>query len=292
MKHKKNIKPPRIAERILRLLFAHEKKQEVLDDFEESFLLMAEDRGETRAKRWYRFQVIKIIRGKMVNKLYWSIPMFRSYFKVAIRNVRRQKVYSSINIAGLAIGIACCVLVMLYVRDELSYDQFHENKDFIYRVTSIKFNEGKAYFSPRVPWPVGKLLTDRFPEIQSFTRINPPYSSRVQAGDNIFISNYEARVDPAFIKIFTFPLIKGDSEKALDDPLSIVVTESFAQKCFGHTDVMGKTINIDNKDKQVTGVVRDVPYNSHMTFDFLVPGKWVDKEGEYDWKGYGTSTYV
>ena len=126
--------PPKIAERILRLILPDEGWDTPLGDFEEFFNVIADEKGIFRARSWYWAQVFKLLPSKILNSLYWRIIMISNYLKIALRNIRRHKIYSFINIMGLAVGMACCILVFIHVRHEMSYDRFHENASDLYRV--------------------------------------------------------------------------------------------------------------------------------------------------------------
>ncbi len=196
--------------------------------------------------------------------------MLKNYLKIALRNIKRHKGYSLINIVGLAIGMACCILILLWVQDELSFDRFHENADDIYRVLQdINFTDHSTTWTI-TQGPLGPSLKEDFPEIIDATRITDR-GFRLTYDDK----SYDERVgmaDGSILKMFTFPLVKGDPVTALSDPLSIVLTEVMAAKYFGDEDPIGKTIKADNKwDFQVTGVMKNVPRNSHLQFDFLIP---------------------
>ncbi len=195
--------------------------------------------------------------------------MLSSYLKIAFRNIKRHKGYSVINITGLAVGIGCCVLVMLYVQDELRYDRFHTNREFIYRAVQTRFRGDQAYEFPAAPYPLGPTLVERFPEVQAFTRFFQGYNARIQVGDNVF-KTHHTEVDSGFFEIFTFPFISGDPKTALNDPLAVVVTESFAKKCFDSLEVLGETINFHFVDRTITGVIHDVPRHSHLQFECII----------------------
>jgi putative ABC transport system permease protein len=196
--------------------------------------------------------------------------MLKNYLKIALRNIKRHKGYSLINIVGLAVGMACCILILLWVQDELSYDRFHENADDIYRVIqNINFADHSTTWTI-TQGPLGPSLKEDFPEIINATRITDR-GFRLTYDDK----SYDEEVgmaDGSLFEMFTFPLVKGDPATALSDPSSIVLTEEMAEKYFGDEDPIGKTIKADNQwDFQVTGVMRDVPRNSHLQFDFLIP---------------------
>jgi len=196
--------------------------------------------------------------------------MIRNYLKIALRNIRRHKGYSFINIAGLAIGMACCILILLWVQDELSYDRFHENGSDIYRVIQdIKFADHDTTWAI-TQGPLGPSLAADFPEIINATRITGR-RFRLTYDDKSF-DEILGMADGSIFEMFTFPLVKGDSATALSDPHSIVITEEMAEKYFGNEDPLGKTIKADNQwDFQVTGILKEVPHNSHLKFDFLIP---------------------
>jgi ABC-type antimicrobial peptide transport system permease subunit len=196
--------------------------------------------------------------------------MLRNYLKIALRNVRRHKGYSFINIAGLAIGMACCILILLWVQDELSYDRFHENAGDIYRVIQdIKFADHDTTWAI-AQGPLGPSLEADFPEIINATRIT--WRRFRLTYDEKSFDEVLGMADGSIFEMFTFPLVKGDPTTALSDPHSIVITEEMAEKYFGNEDPLGKAIKADNRwDFQVTGILKNVPHNSHLQFDFLIP---------------------
>jgi putative ABC transport system permease protein len=196
--------------------------------------------------------------------------MLKNYLKIALRNIKRHKGYSLINIVGLAVGMACCILILLWVQDELSYDRFHENADDIHRVIQdINFADHSTTWTI-TQGPLGPSLKEDFPEIINAVRITDR-GFRLTYDDKSFDEDV-GLADDSLFEMFTFPLVKGDPATALSNPLSIVLTEKMAVKYFGDEDPIGKTINADNKwDFQVTGVMKNVPRNSHLQFDFLIP---------------------
>jgi ABC-type antimicrobial peptide transport system permease subunit len=196
--------------------------------------------------------------------------MFKNYLKIALRNIRRHKGYSFINIAGLAIGMACCILILLWVQDELSYDRFHENAGDIYRVLQdIKFTDHDTTWTI-TQGPLGPSLKADFPEIINATRITGR-RLRLTYNDKSY-DELLRMADGAIFEMFSFSLVKGDPATALSDPHAIVITEEMAEKYFGNEDPLGKTIKADNQwDFQVTGILKKVPHNSHLQIDFLIP---------------------
>jgi len=196
--------------------------------------------------------------------------VLKNYLKIALRNIKRHKGYSFINIVGLAIGMACCILILLWVQDELSYDRFHENADDIYRVIQdINFTDHSTTWTI-TQGPLGPSLKENFPEIINATRITGRGLRLTYKKKNF--DEDVGMADCSIFEMFTFPLVKGDPSTALSDPFSMVMTEEMAKKYFGDEDPIGKTIKADNQwDFQVTGVLKKVPRNSHLQFDFLIP---------------------
>jgi hypothetical protein len=196
--------------------------------------------------------------------------MLASYLKIAFRNLVKRKGYTSINISGLAIGMACCILILLWVRDELSYDRSHEHADRLYRVVQdIQFSDHQTSWAI-THGPLAPALQEAFPEIINTARLNRS-SRRFRYNDQSFQEN-GAYADNALFEMFSFPYIRGDLATALLEPTSIVISESMAAKFFGQEDPIGKTINASNQyDFTVTGVFENIPENSTLQFDYVIP---------------------
>ncbi len=199
--------------------------------------------------------------------------MFLNYLKVTWRNIKRYKGYSFINIVGLAVGLACCILILLWIQDELSYDRFHTNWDDLYRVvTEWRKTEPASHYWP-VCAPLAPALKEDYPEIikaARFTRLRR--DQLIKFEDKHFTEAQICLTDPDFFEMFTFPFIQGDPQTALSHPNSLVLIEGVAAKYFGSEDPLGKTININNEyDFTVTGIIKNIPHNSHLQFDILIP---------------------
>jgi putative ABC transport system permease protein len=199
--------------------------------------------------------------------------MFHNYLKIAFRNLKRHKAYSFINIAGLAVGLACCIMILLWVQDELSYDRFHQNASKLYRLTEeLHYTDGSVRHYAISVDSLGIWLQGEYPEIISSTRFFQGGNVLITHGSRHFYEKAVCMVDPAFLTMFTFPLIKGNPTSALSDLNAIVMTEKSAEKYFGEKDPMGEMVSIENEgDFHVTGILKDIPSNSHLRFEFLVP---------------------
>ncbi len=215
--------------------------------------------------------------------------MFKNYFKVALRNLWKNKVFSAINIIGLAAGLAVCLLIVLYVKDELSYDKYNVNADRIYRIDAdIYFNNTSAIFAV-APDPLAPALKRDFPDIQEITRVNYQGDILIKKDNQNVQDHHAAFADSTFFKVFTVPMIEGDPNTALKEPNSIVIDETTAKKYFNSTDVVGKTLFVDNNTNcKITGVIKDIPKQSHFHFSFIRPrGKDNDS-----WLSNNTYNYV
>ena len=219
--------------------------------------------------------------------------MFKNYIKIALRNFLKHKGFSFINIFGLAIGVACCVLIVLYVLDEVSYDQHHEKADQIYRVGIRGFVNNSLFHGVVTPAPMAQTLVNEFPEVTAATRLRNFGFPVFRYGDKVFSEEKVFWVDQAFFDVFTVPFIKGDPKTALAQPKTIVLTRSMALKYFGDEDPMGKSLNADKRrDYLVTGVVEDVPRNSHFHYDFLASLVTYDNSRSPIWVSNNYYTYL
>ena len=198
--------------------------------------------------------------------------MLKNYFTVAVRNIRRHKLYAFINILGLALGLAVFMLIALFIQFELSYDKFHENHDRIYRVEQNMVLNNRTVQDAGLPPPLSEALKADFPEIEAITRVKGGGTPVLSLGDSKgIISQNCFFVDNSFLEIFSFPWVKGDRSTALMKPDSAVISEDVARALFGDEEALGKTIRRDYRyDLEVTGIIKGVPANSHIQFDILI----------------------
>lgn len=217
--------------------------------------------------------------------------MFTNYIKITFRNIKRHKGFSLINISGLAIGMACTILILLWVLYELSFDRFHENADQLYQAV-YKFEDQEVY-GRYLPGPLAALLKDEYPDVIDTTTYKP-WEKKISFGVKSFFGT-GSYVDPSFFEMFTFPFLKGDPKTAFSEPYSVVITENLAHKFFGNEDPSGKTLTYyafsEGIDLNVTGVVKNVPQNSHMQFDFLIPYQ-VGYDWMKTWRNNAVHTYI
>ena len=198
--------------------------------------------------------------------------MFRSFINVAIRNIIRQRAYALINVLGLAIGIACSILITLFIIYESSFDNFHENADRVVRIwINGQLAESKisgAYTAV----PSGPVFLDEIPEVVNYCRIEVDGNVLIRHGDRTFLENDFYWADSGFFEIFTFPLVSGNPFTALTEPRSMVISEKMAKKYFGNENPMGRTLKVftDSVDYRITGVMKDIPdihFNTDVEHD-------------------------
>jgi len=208
--------------------------------------------------------------------------MFINYLKIALRNIIRHKGYSFINIFGLAIGLACCLLILLWVQDELSYDRFHEQAANIYRIEQEQNYSGRLYHVNVTPYPCIPVWKDEIPEIIDATRVAHIGNRALRFGDKSFVEGDVQAVDPAFFTMFDYPLLNGDRNLVMNEKYSIVIDEEIAGKYFDNENPVGKTMVYDNQyNLTVTGVLKKIPTNTILHPKILVHMELTKKLGEY-----------
>jgi len=227
--------------------------------------------------------------------------MLKSYLKIAFRNIIKHKGFSFINITGLAIGLTCTILMLVYVNHELSYDRFHKNAENIYKVFSKTETDWYALSSGALK----SAIVDGFPEVINAARVCPwggyiDFDGFINYEGHRYKENRFFIVDPEFLDIFTFPLISGTPKKALSEPFSVVLTQEMAEKYFNNKDPIGKILKFDGKyEYKVTGILKNIPANSHLIFDFLISLNTIYStsyqgriEELINWENYFSATYI
>ncbi|MFC1564034.1 ABC transporter permease [candidate division KSB1 bacterium] len=269
-KHTK--KPPRFAEYFLNFFSKPGESFSSKGDFEEIFNDLAGRKGIIHAQLWYWSQILRSVPKFLRNNLYWSFIMFNNYFKIAFRNLSNYKVFSLINIFGLAVGMTCCILILMFVSDELSYDNFHINAERIYRIPAYSTIGGTTRQFAPCPPALAPELERSIPEIETYVRIFDNFSdAAVRYEENTFNETGFLLADSTFFKVFTFDFISGDPETALSEPGSIVITEETAKRLFGDGDPLDKILTIANfNNLKITGVIKEVPQNSHFRFNYVL----------------------
>jgi len=252
---------------------------------------MCRERGYVLACFWYWAQCLDAVVKDIFFDLRWRVIMIMNYLKIALRNLKKHKGFSFINIAGLSVGIACSVLVMIYVYDQLSYDRFHENAERTYRVISKGFLIDYDFNSTSTPYVLAKTLRDEYGDAVRVTQIGS-YDGIVKIDNMNLLNERIIAADDDFLKIFSFSMIKGDPRSALTEPFTIVLTESAAARYFGSVDPMGKQLQIGSQNFIVSGLIRDVSHNSHIQFDAMVSIQSKNDFDNLEWLNNRYDTYV
>ena len=293
--------PPPISEAILGWLL-RDDWDTPLGDFEEFYNELATTHSVFRARWWYRAQVLLLFPTRIYEKVYWSIAMLKNYITVALRSLRRQKGFATINVAGLAVGLACCLLIGIYIYHETTYDHYHEHADRIYRVV---YNSGEGLDAPKPPlqefeaWgsaPAGPQLTQDFAAVENFVRFSGGHTLLLGHDTINHVEKNYFFVDSTVFAVFDFNLLRGNPETALAAPNSIVLTESSARKYFGSQDPMDQTLLVNNQfSMTVTGIMEDLPPQTHFDIDILLAMSTFEggaPEYMFDWGYIDFFTYV
>ncbi len=288
--------PPKISQWILSRMVNRDDKYSALGDVEEEYIDIRADKGLLFAGLWYRFQVLISLPIVLKLYFYWSMAMFKNYLKTSFRDFKKYKTCTLINIFGLAVGLTCFILTFMYVQYELSFDKYHNDADKIFRVLEEhNVSEGiDTELSNSNYAPLAEELKNNIPEIKNAVRIfkGPEETTRyVYINENFFPENSFIFADPSILDIFTFPLIEGDKNTALNEPFSLMITQKIAKKYFGDGNPVGQTIKFINADYKcdfkITGVLKNIPKNSHFTFDFLASLNTCFRmwDMKFDWSG-------
>lgn len=271
----KNHVPPKWAQRFIEWYCKPQLAEDLIGDLDEYFERNVESKGPLRAKLIYIIDAFKFFRlytvrtPKFINLLINWI-MIGSHIKTSVRNITRNKLFSTINIVGLAIGMSVGLLLIAFAHDLLSYDKFNEKGDRIYRITSqAKFKGGQRGKFATTSVKIGRAIKDKVTGVEDVVMVRTEFSGDATINENVipFTGLY---AEPSMLRVFTLPMLKGNARTALHDPNSIVLTETSAKKLFGAEDAFGKTVHINNVDYEVTGILKDVPFFSHLQFESLI----------------------
>ncbi|MFY0592094.1 FtsX-like permease family protein [Roseivirga sp.] len=291
--------PPKYGQKFLKWVISEELYDDIDGDLTEIFHDNVSNLSIGQAKRQYLFSVLSSIRNIHLRrklKFYNPLVMYKNYFKITLRNILKYKGYSFINIFGLALGMASCLLILLFVNNEKSFDGFHEKKSNIYRLDEVQtFGAMSAQKVALSMYPMGPNLLADYPQIVDFTRYWTLGRTLLNIDNVPHYLEQPVRVDTSFFKIFDFKLIQGDKDKALKESLNILLSETNAKRIFGDEDPMGQVIDIPDYGTQFTvaGIFEDVPDNSHLQFDALVSTlAWDDEDRKNGWGSNYLNTYL
>jgi len=266
--------PPRIGEKLLKFIYDDELEDEILGDCDEMYQDRVEELGIFRAKFHYLKDAVLSLRNYNLRRKRKvtqnnSIPMIKNYIKTTFRTLAKNQVYSTLNILGLAMGMAACLFIVQYVDFEYSYDKFHSNHEDLYRVRYMDYRGEDLDIDCAAAVPrIGPFMKETMPEVVDFARAFP--MAGVVEQENVQFRERRIQVvDPSFLQMFDYPLIHGDKNTALKEPNKVVITESIAKKYFGTTDVIGERLTFHTWIEvplEISGVTKDVPENAHLKY--------------------------
>ena len=295
MPQKKSCKGPAIPRKILKLMSVYHEKHSIIHDFEETFLEILESHGSFKARCWYWGNALKSVVGYFRLTVSWRFIMLKNHLKIAYRNFVRHKLYSFINVFGLAIGLSICMIISLWVLRETSYDNFHKKADRIYRVERELFRDNLYSRWPITGGRYKQALIDDYPEIVNAVRFWRKEFAIKDYKSDIHRQEMFA-VDNSVFDIFDFGLEEGDEKTALQMPMTVVLTRQNAAKYFGEGDAVGQSLSFEWEEEpvdfEVTGILEEVPENSHIHFDMLISMASYKEEPYTDWRSNYLYTYV
>ncbi len=283
----------KVPDFILRVLLKDEEYAEKSGDLEEAYLDRVEEIGLLRAKAWLWLEVAKAVPGFAYNLIYWRVMMLRNDLGIGLRQLRKRKGFSLINILGLALGMACFFLIFLLIRFELSFDNFHAHRDDIYRVNQA-FSSRGGWVTPWTPYEVGRALQEEFPEVEASVRLLRLFDIEIliKCEGKAFFETRHILADPSLFSIFSFPIVFGNPEVLFPSPNSVVISDVVAKKYFGKDDPMGRRLTVnDERDFIVSGVVR-IPENTDFQYDLIFPMKAFEEHLAYGWRGEMYQTFA
>lgn len=261
-------KPPPLAKWIVNRAMNQDIRQRVLDDLDEFYQMQYNRNGSSHSSRLYWRQVLKSVPMLFKEKLYWKSAMLKNYLIVAFRNIQRHKGYTLINITGLAFGMTVCFLIIIWVKDEFSFDHFHEYANRIHRVYSDVQAGSPMTLAMTMP-PLKQAALD-IPEVACITQIAYPSRTQITIGDKTFQEDLVGYADRDLFNVFSFALVKGVPQAVLEAPGTAVLSRATAEKYFGSDDPIGEVIKIGgDKEYTITGIVEDIPTNSHFRFNIM-----------------------
>lgn len=293
MAAKKNHKPPALAKWLFSKLTIYEEEFLSAGDMDEEFEEKIRSEGAANARSWYWRQTLKSVPSYFKYFIFRTLDMLKNYFKSAFRNMKRDKVYTFLNLAGLAVGMSCFIIISLWVQHELSFDMFHAKSDRIFRINNIlTLKEGNpqdmVYTSPML---VPTLVED-YLEIETAVRMLGVTRANFKVKDKDFTVRWGFYADPSFFEVFNFPLLIGSPSDVLKDPYSIILTQKLALKFFEDENPVGKTLSLNSETYKVTGMMKDPPSNSHLQFQYLISSAGTEIFESQNWTHLRVYSYV
>lgn len=287
---------PKYADRFLHWFCKGDLLEEISGDLYEFYQVQRAESPTWKANLNYWFHIVNFLRPfafKTTSQKSNNVIMYKNYIKIALRVIERNKFYSFLNLTGLSVGITCCLLIFLYVRDEYSYDKHHENFDQIYRVvTDFKIGD-REILRPMAPVVMAEHLEETIPEVEAAGRIMVGnFTTVVDLGEKQVQVKNATYATSEILSIFTIPFVAGSPEGALDDPKTVVISESMAQHLFPDEDALGNIVTFNRHSFIIKGIFKDMTENSHFKFDFIMSVAYQTSRFEMGWMNINSYTYL
>jgi putative ABC transport system permease protein len=286
----REINPPRYSRKLLKYIISDDLFDDIDGDLTEIFYQNTETASLAKARWQYLVNVLFSVRNINLRRklnFYNPLVMYKNYLKITFRNLLKYKGYSFINIFGLALGMASCLLILLFVHNERSFDGFHEKKSNIYRLDEVQtFGAVSAQKVALSMYPMGPNLVADYPEIVNFSRYWTMGRTLIDIDGTKHYIDEVVRVDTSFFEMFDFKLIMGNMDEVFSDMYNVTISESTAKRIFGNENPIGQLLKLPNEsvDMKVVAVMEDVPDNSHLQFDALISTKaWDDENRRNRW---------
>jgi len=287
------LRPPKFTRWMIRNLSGSRINESVAGDLDEEFSEIAAASGKIKARFWYYRQWLLLFPACILYPVFWSAVMLRNYSKILFRNMKRHKGFTFINIAGLAAAFTCCIFIILFVRFELSFDKFHKDHDRLYRVSlNMKNLTGDHITAASSPLFAPKLR-ESYPQVEAAVRLLSRPAQSVAYQDKMFFERRIIYAEPELFDVFALHFIWGAPADALNRPNTAVLTQGVSRRYFNEKNPLGEKLTIDGTDYEVTGVIRDLPLNSHMRLGILLSMKNItDNERTMHYHNTNFYTYV
>lgn len=283
--------PPKIAQWIVTHLPFYERNFAISNAMEEEYHDMQSSGKILKAWLWYWFHTLVLLPQYIKLTCLWSVIMFKNFVKISVRNIKRQKGYSFITIAGLAIALACCIVIFMYVNHELSYDNYHKDVARIYRIpTIVKSGSTEKPFARGLTPSIPEILKN-YQEVEDGVRFHylSTANVNVEYENQVFVEDSWMVTTPEFFTMFDIPFIWGEPAAALERPNTIVITKSISEKISPKENPLGKLLAVNGNDYEITGVIENAPENTHLAYDIILSLNTVEKQlnlNNWGWTGF------
>ena len=289
---KNKARPPRMGQWILKKILPSEERRYLVEGIEERYVREFKNKGRISALFWYLKDIFCTIPYLIIDRFSGKITMFKNYLKIVLRNTRKQKAYTLIMIVGFAIGMACCILIFLYIQFERSYDDFHPDADRIFRVALAWHTSDTVNYWATISTPAAWELKEKYSQVEKVARIRNRGTQPVAYEKNLFYEDGCLYADPGIFEILSIPAVEGNPRAALSRPGTIIITQSMATKYFGNEDPLGQSIRIGNDTLEIAGIITDPPANTHLKYKFIGSLLSSDPPLKDSWGNIAYHTYI